>query len=256
MVETVRQEPTSHGLARSRWRLADLQAIVPTLTDYSVSGVSKLLKRRQVRLKRGRLRLHSPDPAYDAKKAHIARALALARAHPTRVTLIYGDEAGCYRQPTLAPCWFPCREEPTAPLSHRANTRYRLCGGLDAVTGRVVSVTGSKIGIAKLLDFLRALRAAYPERYLFLVWDNWPVHAHDAVLAEAKRLRIRIIWLPTYAPWLNPIEKLWRWLKQTLLHHHCLADRWDDLKARIRTFLAQFHHPSPDLLRYVGLVPI
>ena len=26
--------------------------------------------------------------------------------------------------------------------------------------------------------------------------------------------RIEPVWLPTYAPWLNPIEKLWRWLRQ------------------------------------------
>jgi len=254
-VEAVRREPAAHGLARARWRRADLRAVVPCLAGYGLSGVGRLLKRLRVRLKRGRLRLHSPDPAYGAKAARLRRALALARAHPARVALVFGDEAGVYRQPTLAARWFPIGEEPTAGLSHRANTRHRVAGGLDAVSGRVVRVAGSKVGVAKLKAFLRALRAADPDRYLFLAWDNWPVHKHPAVLAEAARLRIRILWLPTYAPWLNPIEKLWRWCKQERLHHHRLADRWDDLKAAVAAFLDRFAHGSDALLRYTGLLP-
>lgn len=251
----MRQEPRAHGVARARWRLADLRAAVPGLGGYTLGGISRALRRLGVRLKRGRLRVHSPDPDYAAKVERIGRARALARARPTRVAVYYGDEVSCHRQPTLAGRWFPAGAEPTAELSHRANTRHRVCGALDAVAGRVVRVAGSKIGVAALKRFLRALRAADPERYLFLVWDNWPVHAHAEVLAEAARLRIRILWLPTYAPWENPIEKLWRMLKQTVLHHHRLADDWDGLKAAIAAFLDRFAHGSTDLLRYVGLLP-
>jgi len=255
-VRLVRQEPSRHGVARSRWRLADLRAASPALAGYSLSGVSRALRRLGVRLKRGRLRLHSPDPAYAEKAERVARVLALARGHPRRVALWFGDEVSCYRQPTLAGRWHPAPEELTADLSHRANTRHRVAGALDAVSGRVVRVAGSKAGVAKLRQFLRALRAADPDRRIFLAWDNWPVHAHPDVPDEAARLRIRLLWLPTYAPWENPIEKLWRWLKQTVLHHHRLADAWDGLKAAIGSFLDRFAHGSDDLLRYVGLLPI
>jgi transposase len=73
------------------------------------------------------------------------------------------------------------------------------------------------------------------------------------VLAEADRLGIRLLWLPTSAPWLNPIEKLWRKTKQGLLHHHRLADAWDDLKARVGALPDGYAHGSTDLLRTVGL---
>jgi len=145
--------------------------------------------------------------------------------------------------------------EPTAALSHRANTRWRVVGGLDAVTGRVVWRGGGKVGVAVLKRFLVDLRAAYPGRVLAVVWDNWPVHFHPEVLAEAKRQRIALYRLPTYAPWLNPIEKLWRWLKQERLHHHRQADAWDALKTGLGTWLDGFAHGSDDLLRYVGLLP-
>jgi transposase len=254
--EAVRREPPARaGHAVGRWRLVDLRGAVPALAGYSLSGLSRLLKRLGIRLKRGRLRVHSPDPAYAAKKARVERALALARAHPGRVGLAYGDEASCHRQPTLADAWSPVGEEPTAELSHRANTRHRVCGALDAVSGRVLRVERGRITVAALKAFLRALRAADPGRYLFLVWDNWPVHKHPEVLVEARAQRIHILWLPTYAPWLNPIEKLWRWLKQEALHRHRLADDWEGLKRAAGAFLDRFAHGSDDLLRYVGLCP-
>jgi len=256
VVAAVRHAPAVHRLDRSRWRLADLRTVVSLLEDYSLGGLSQLLTRLQVRRRRGRLWVHSPDPDYLRKTWWLARAVQAARDDPTHVRVFYGDECGLYRQPTLAPVYARAGEEPRAALSHRANTCHRVAGALDAVIGQVVWTSGSKVGVTALKRFLRALRAAAPDaKTLLLIWDNWPVHQHPAVLAEAARLGIQLLWLPTYAPWLNPIEKLWRWLKQNHLHHHRLADDWATLKATIAGFLDQFAHGSTALLRYVGLLP-
>jgi transposase len=111
------------------------------------------------------------------------------------------------------------------------------------------------MGVKGLRYFLGELRSAYPERTMFLVWDNWPIHQHPEVLAKAAHLGIEILWLPTYAPWSNPIEKLWRWIRQEVVHHHRLADRWAELKAQVAAFLVRFEHCSTELLCYVGLLP-
>src|SRR5437764_15108472 len=113
----------------------------------------------------------------------MARALWHGGSEPPRSVVLWGDEASVYRQPTLADRYFPVGEEPTADLSHKANTRFRLCGGLAAGTGAVTYLTGKKIGITKLCQFLTALRARYPTETIVLVWDNWPVHRHPDVLA-------------------------------------------------------------------------
>ncbi|MGN6697213.1 MAG: transposase, partial [Thermomicrobiales bacterium] len=95
--------------------------------------------------------------------------------------------------------------------------------------------------------------AVYPGPPLYLIWDNWPVHRHPEVLARAAEVGIEHLWLPTYAPWRNPIEKLWRWLTEDVLRHHRLADHFAELQRRVAAWLAQFTRPSPALLRYVGL---
>jgi len=255
LADLVHAPPCQHGIERSRWRLADLRRVVSWLHSYSLAGISQALKRLKIRRKRGRLAVTSPDPAYDRKLARIAQAQLLAEEHPAQAVLVYGDEYSLYRQPTLGAVYAGAGEEPRAVLSHRANTRHRYAGFLDMVCGEVTWLAGLKVGVEALCRSLERLRERYPTLRLFLVWDNWPIHQHARVLTRASELAIEILWLPTYAPWTNPIEKLWRWLVEDLLRHHRLADHFDELKGMVAAFLDQFANGSLALLRYVGLLP-
>jgi transposase len=193
--------------------------------------------------------------------------------------LLYGDEVTYYRQPSLGYGYAPAgRAEPRAARSLKSDSTTRVVGALDAATGRVTVRQQARIGVPALIRFFRDLVAAYPGRRIFLVLDNWPVHYHPDVLAalepqtspfpflrprswsdqpspRAKRLHlpIQLVPLPTYSPWLNPIEKLWRWLKQDVLHLHRSADDVPALRSLVLDFLARFRQGSRRLLRYVGL---
>ena len=64
----------------------------------------------------------------------------------------------------------------------------------------------------------------YPEKILFptlkendiIIMDNMRTHHANAVKELAKRLHIRILYLPPYSPDLNPIEKMWSKIKSIL----------------------------------------
>ena len=81
--------------------------------------------------------------------------------------------------------------------------------------------------------------------------SRWP-DPTDAALSSGD-LPVQIVPLPTYASWLNPIERLWRWLKQEVLHLHPYVANWKKLKQGVRDFLNRFTGASPELLQYVGL---
>lgn len=70
---------------------------------------------------------------------------------------------------------------------------------------------------------------------------------------KKEKLPLQILPLPTYASWCHPIEKLWRLLKQVVLHLHRKADDRDSLKEEIKQFLDQFRVKSAALLKYIGL---
>src|SRR5512146_1982906 len=86
---------------------------------------------------------------------------------------------------------------------------------------------------------------------------NWPQEASKAAKRKWGELQlpIQIVQLPTYASWTNPIEKLWRWLKQDVVHLHRLANDLEGLRAKVKDFLNRFDAGSTDLLRYTGLLP-
>jgi transposase len=253
-VAAVRQPPELHGVARARWRIADLRAAVPWAARYSVSGLARALTRLRIGRQRGRLRLHSPDPAYQEKEWDIRHVCSLAFTAYRPPVVLYGDEFSLYRQPPLGPAFAPVGADVPVALSCRSNTYHRYAGALNVATGQLTWLARARMGVDNLRRFLAKLRAVYPTPPLSLIWDNWPVHRHPDVLARAAALDIELLWLPTYAPWLNPIEKLWRWLSEDLLRHHRLADRFDELRRRVAAWLDQFTRPSPALLRYVGLL--
>lgn len=66
-------------------------------------------------------------------------------------------------------------------------------------------------------------------------------------------LPIQIVTLPSYASWLNPIEKLWRKLKQDVLHLHRWAENLETLRERVLDFFKPFACGSTELLQAVGL---
>lgn len=260
--ELTRQRPDLHGIRRSRWRLTDLREVLPWLRSYSLPGVCQALQRLKVTRKQGRLSVHSPDPQYIIKMRWIEQARERARLQPDKVVILYADELSFYRRPELAGggVYHPAGEEPAFPVAAGYNTRHRLGGAMDMHTGRVVWVEGKVVGKDALCLLLTRVRQAYgKDTQLFVIWDNWRVHWQEAVLTKAGDLHIHLLWLPTYAPWTNPIEKLWRWLKQSVLHNHQLAEHFDLLKEQVRTFLNRFSYASTDstdLLRYVGLAPL
>lgn len=254
-MEVVHQPPELHGIARSRWRLHDLRQVLPALRHYSLPGISKLLTRLGIRRSRGRFWVHSPDPAYRQKLERIADAARVVRHDPAQAVLLYADEYSLYRQPTLAACLTRQGREPRARLSLRGNRYHRYSAALNSQTGQVSWVAAARMNVTNLVRFLHLLRQDYPTQILYLVWDNWPVHRHARVLAALDQLQISVLWLPTYAPWTNPIEKVWRWAKQTLVHQHRYADAPEQLQQQLATFLDQFQYGSEDLLRYVGLLP-
>ena len=103
---------------------------------------------------------------------------------------------------------------------------------------------------------MQSVEACYPDmERIYIVLDNWPVHYQPDVLASLEHSKITFVFLPTYSPWLNPIEKVWRKLKQEILHMHRYSSAWHDLQDRVEQWLTQYDRPAPDLLHYVGLLP-
>jgi DDE superfamily endonuclease len=253
--EAARQEVAVgvSGPVPCRWTLRTLRVSIEWLAEDTVSGVWRVLHACGLGLHASCARLFSPDPAYRSKVRRLHRCLRDAARHPDTVAALFLDEFGYQRWPEVAPTWG--RE---AAVAQRAgnNQQWRTVGALNALTGQVNYLAGYIVGRQQVSAFSTQLNRTYPTvDLLSVIPDNWNIHTHPDVLAAlAKYPRIKPVWLPTYAPWLNPIEKLWRWVRQDILKMPRWVEDWPQVKHRVRNFLNQFAHGSQDLLRYVGLV--
>lgn len=275
----IREDPRHLGQKLARWTLDAILRLLTAWKVRTVSGMSRLLRRLGIRYKRGRCHIHSPDPDYIAKLRDIQVLVAKPEAAAGSQVVLFQDEFTYYRQPTLAWAYESVgKEQPKAELSHRSNRSWRVVAVLDVYRGRVIYYQGKVIGVKELIRYYRYICDSYPRSTIHMIQDNWPVHFHPGVLAALQpqqfkwpvhlpaswtktpspkwqqlNLPIQLVPLPTYASWANPIEKVWRKLKQEELHLHRLADDWDQLRRSVGEFLDRFADSSPDLLRYVGL---
>ncbi len=258
VAERLRQAPTAEqGVTPTRWTLPRIRAAFDWLHDYSLSGVWRVLERLALGWRWARPAHFSPDPAYAEKQAHLLDCLQAAARQPDSAVLVFLDEMGFFRWPQGGWAWMPVAPEPPLVLPCAENNRqWRLIGALNALTGQVTYLDAYIVGRHRVGEFYQRLDQAYPfAQRIFVVQDNWSIHTHPDVLNVLAALpRLETVSLPTYAPWLNPIEKLWRWLRQDVLRLHQWADDWPMLLSQVHAFLDQFAHGSRDLLRYVGLL--
>ena len=280
LLQVVKRDPRQFDADQSRWTLAAIQRACRWLRARTLGGVSHILSALQIRYKRARGHVHSPDGNYVAKLADIQVCVRRSETQPEVFVVLFEDECTYYRQPSLARAYAPQgHRQPLAELGYRHNAHTRGIATLDAWSGRVLYAQYNRMDVKHLVQFYQQVCAAYPQaRTIYLVQDNWPVQGHPDVLAalqaqparwpwprprswpseasaHAQRLDlpIQLVQLPTYASWTNPIEKLWRKLRQDLLHIHRYQDDWAGLKQRVSDWMGQWAQGSRDLLRYVGL---
>jgi transposase len=226
------------------------------LLGLSQSGVWRRLRKWKLAFRRTRSHVTSPDEAYRQKLVLIGQAQQAAGRG--ELVLLYGDEHTFYRQPLAAALWHEQggagKTQPRCVRHTAKDTKRRTIGALNVLNGQLHWFGCSRSRVKQLKQFLRQLRAFYGEQRVVLVWDNWPVHLHPELLECASEQRIELVWLPTYAPWLNPIEKLWKWLKADVLTAHRHSADWNQLRQEVESFLNRFAKPSPDLLTYCGLL--
>lgn len=258
MAEVVHRAPRLFGLNRTRWWLAGIAQVVDWLSDKSLTTVHQTLRRLGLSYKRGRDYVHSPDAFYNLKLSYIQAALHLNQDDPMRFVALYQDEMTYYRLPSMARAYVPTGSSaPLAYTGYAPNRKRRICGALDVHTGALIAQQRSRFPVSALLAFYRHVEATYPtaER-IFVIQDNWPVHFHPHISLSLQSSRIMCLRLPTYAPWTNPIEQVWRRLRQELLHLHPFGDDWIALQQAVQAWLDQWSQGSLDLLHYVGLTPV
>jgi len=122
------------------------------------------------------------------------------------------------------------------PLTCRAQT-FNVLGAINALTLEIITVTNETYinaeSVCQLLQKLSDLALQIP---ITLVWDNARYQKCAAVFDCAERLGITLVYLPSYSPHLNLIERLWRFVRRECLYSKYYAD-FSSFKQAISTVI-------------------
>ena len=106
--------------------------------------------------------------------------------------------------------------------------RFNVLGAWDAVTRTLTTVTNmTVVNTDTMCDLLRAVAARRLVGPVTLVMDNARYQRNDVGKGLAKVLGIELLFLPSYSPNLNRIERLWRFAKRKAVYgkyHPTFAD--------------------------------
>jgi transposase len=97
--------------------------------------------------------------------------------------------------------------------------RINVLGAVNAITKEVVTLSNTTyINAETIIIFLKQLKKHYGELPLKIVLDNARYQHCELVEKAAKELNITLLFLPSYSPNLNIIERLWKFTKKTILY--------------------------------------
>jgi hypothetical protein len=192
-------------------------------TLVSRSALRRILRRAGLTWKRVKKRLGKADPAKRA--AHVERLLQLFEGvRDGAVTLIYVDEAHFHRDLDLGYTW-GCRGRRIWRRSGcpKLSERLNCYGAYDFSHGECLLWQDGWCNGERTTRFLEALVRwrVGQEGKIVVIWDNAPCHVAKVVKAKAAELGIELVYLPGYSPDLNPIERLWGWLREEVTRGHC-----------------------------------
>ena len=125
-----------------------------------------------------------------------------------------------------APAWTPDGRRVKAPLEYsRGIEKTWVYGGLRVADGQAVTCTAASRNSDNYQRFLELVEAANPAGDVLVITDN--LSSHTSVATQnwlADHPRIRQVFIPKGACWLNLQEAWWRLFRRQALAGQCFAD--------------------------------
>jgi len=115
--------------------------------------------------------------------------------------------------------WSPKGQQVMIPTPQQPKKRYGL-GAVNYHTGETVVLVRRRKRRREVAELLQELVDKHSTGTIYIAWDNANTHQDDDVesVVRAAAGRLVLLYLPTYSPWLNPIEMLWRHFRREVTH--------------------------------------
>jgi putative transposase len=209
LLALLKAPPRAYGWCRARWSCATLALTLQAKRGMTVSAetMRRWLHELGWVWKRAKLVARDDDPQRIDRLARIR--YVFEQLKPWEI-VVFADELDIHLLPKVGCAWMP-KGTQLEVMTPGQNQKHYLAGALELTTGTLHHCLGSRKTNALFRDLLTVLDARYPaERStrLYVVVDNYKIHKAKAVEDWlAAHPRFSLLFLPTYCPRANPIER-------------------------------------------------
>ena len=250
LMRTIDKGPSQAGFPGNCWRSPMIQHWLYTnfKVVYSVKYISQLLKNMGYSFQKARFVSDHLDQ--EKRKEWIEEKFPeiLVKAKKKNAYILFGDEASFPQWGSLSYTWAKRGQQPTVQTSGKRKG-YKVFGLIDYFTGEFFfkcqeERLNSETYEAFLIDVI-----SNSTRHIILIQDGARYHTSKHMIAFFKlhKDRITCYSLPSYSPDYNPIEKLWKKIKEKGTHRPYFPT-FDALKNKVHQTLDWFKDTKNEVL--------
>jgi transposase len=192
--------------------------------EYTVSGMTALLHKLNFSFKKAK---GVPGKAVKEKQEEFIGKLQSIRNE--NAPIFFADATHPTHQTELSYGWILKGSEKEI-LTSSGRKRINILGAVCLQTYDVLATFYEVINQESVCDFLCNLRKkSNTAEKIYFVLDRGPANTALTVKDVAQMLNIELVYLPSYSPNLNPIERLWKFFKKIVLRNKYF-EKFDEFK--------------------------
>jgi transposase len=112
--------------------------------------------------------------------------------------------------------------------ANSGRSRLNLSGALDLISSKLHVQEDVTLNATSTIAFLKKIERAYPTKdKIYVICDNARYYRNKDVTAYLEDSKVELHFLPPYSPNLNPIERVWKWMKERVMYNTYYADFMD-----------------------------
>jgi transposase len=151
--------------------------------------------------------------------------------------------------------WSPKGQQGMIPTPAQPKKWYGL-GAVNYHTGETIVHIRRRKRRRETAELLRAILDRHPSGIVYVAWDHANTHMDDDVEAVVRAAagRLVLLYVPTYSPWLNPIEMRWRHVRREVTHC-ALFETMAALVTAASDFFRRYNQTPERVLSIIGAHP-
>lgn len=247
--------PAAAGFPGACWRSPMIQILIYEKFGvfYSVNYIVQLLRNMGFSYQKAKFTADHKDS--EKRKEWLQNTWPEIKriAAEKNACILFGDEASFPQWGSLTYTWAKRGQQPVVKTSGMRKG-YKIFGLIDYFTGRFFyKGQEGRFNSDSYMIFLKEVLSK-TRKHIILIQDGAKYHTSKAmkVFFQKHANRITVYQLPSYSPDYNPIEKLWKKIKEKEIHLHYFPT-FESLKNKVEEALVRFKNLKPEILVLFGL---